>query len=207
MTILLEACVGSYTEGKRAEELGANRIELCDNLSQGGTTPSYGTILQCKNDMKIDINVIIRPRGGNFVYSKEELNIMKNDIELCKKIGITGVVFGFLNKDNTLDFETTKEFVKLAKPLSITFHMAFDDIEDKFDAIDKIASLGIDRILTKGGEDNAFKNKDYLKKLVEYAGERIIILPGGGVTKENFLELKKYTNANEFHGSKIVGNL
>lgn len=207
MTIAFEACVGSYIEGKRAEALGANRIELCDNLSQGGTTPSYGTILQCKNDMKIDINVIIRPRGGNFVYSEEELNIMKNDIKLCKKIGITGVVFGFLNEDNTLDFETTKEFVQLAKPLSITFHMAFDDIEDKFDAIDKIASLGIDRILTKGGEVNAFKNKDSLKKLVEYAGERIIILPGGGVTKDNFLELKKYTNAKEFHGSKIVGNL
>ena len=116
MTIKLEACVGNYKEGKRAEELGANRIELCDNLAQGGTTPSYGTILQCKKDINIDINVIIRPRGGNFVYSKEELNIMKNDIKLCKDIGVTGVVFGFLKEDNTLDYETTKEFVELAKP-------------------------------------------------------------------------------------------
>lgn len=121
MTIKLEACVGNYKEGKRAEELGANRIELCDNLAQGGTTPSYGTILQCKKDINIDINVIIRPRGGNFVYSKEELNIMKNDIKLCKDIGVTGVVFGFLKEDNTLDYETTKEFVELAKPLSVTF--------------------------------------------------------------------------------------
>lgn len=207
MTIKLEACVGSYKEGKRAEELGAHRIELCDNLAQGGTTPSYGTILQCKNDINIDINVIIRPRGGNFVYSKEELSIMKNDIELCKEMGVTGVVFGFLNDDNTLDYETTKEFVKLAKPLSITFHMAFDEIENKFDALDKLIGLGVHRVLTKGGLDNAFKNKDTLKELVEHAKDKIIILPGGGVTKDNFLELKDYTKAKEFHGTKIVGNL
>ncbi len=186
MTIKLEACVGNYKEGKRAEELGANRIELCDNLAQGGTTPSYGTILQCKKDINIDINVIIRPRGGNFVYSKEELNIMKNDIKLCKDIGITGVVFGFLKEDNTLDYETTKEFVELAKPLSVTFHMAFDEIENKFDALDKLIDLGVDRVLTKGGLDNAFKNKDTLKELVEHAKDKIIILPGGGVTKDNF---------------------
>lgn len=207
MTIKLEACVGNYKEGKRAEELGANRIELCDNLAQGGTTPSYGTILQCKKDMNIDINVIIRPRGGNFVYSKEELSIMKNDIKLCKDIGVTGVVFGFLKDDNTLDYETTKEFVELAKPLSITFHMAFDEIVNKFDALDKLIDLGVDRVLTKGGLDNAFKNKETVKELVEYAKDKIIILPGGGVTKENFLELKYYTNAREFHGTKIVGNL
>ena len=186
MTIKLEACVGNYKEGKRAEELGANRIELCDNLAQGGTTPSYGTILQCKKDINIDINVIIRPRGGNFVYSKEELSIMKNDIKLCKDIGVTGVVFGFLKEDNTLDYETTKEFVELAKPLSITFHMAFDEIENKVDALGKLIDLGVDRVLTKGGLDNAFKNKDTLKELVEHAKEKIIILPGGGVTKDNF---------------------
>lgn len=207
MTIKLEACVGSYKEGKRAEELGAHRIELCDNLAQGGTTPSYGTILQCKKDINIDINVIIRPRGGNFVYSKEELSIMKNYIKLCKDIGVTGVVFGFLNDDNTLDYETTKEFVKLAKPLSITFHMAFDEIENKFDVLDKLIGLGVHRVLTKGGLDNAFKNKETLRELVEYAEDKIIILPGGGVTKENFLELKDYTKAKEFHGTKIVGNL
>lgn len=185
MTIKLEACVGNYKEGKRAEELGANRIELCDNLAQGGTTPSYGTILQCKKDINIDINVIIRPRGGNFVYSKEELSIMKNDIKLCKDIGVTGVVFGFLKEDNTLDYETTKEFVELAKPLSITFHMAFDEIVNKFDALDKLIDLGVDRVLTKGGLDNSFKNKDTLKELVEHAKDKIIILPGGGVTKDN----------------------
>ena len=204
MTIKLEACVGNYKEGKRAEELGANRIELCDNLAQGGTTPSYGTILQCKKDINIDINVIIRPRGGNFVYSKEELSIMKNDIKLCKDIGVTGVVFGFLKEDNTLDYETTKEFVELAKPLSVTFHMAFDEIENKFDALDKLIDLGVDRVLTKGGLDNAFKNKDTLKELVEHAKDKIIILQGGGVTKDNFLALKDYTNAREFHGTKIV---
>ncbi|MGG5460306.1 copper homeostasis protein CutC [Clostridium sp. B9] len=207
MTIKLEACVGSYKEGKRAEELGANRIELCDNLGQGGTTPSYGTILQCKKDLNIDINVIIRPRGGDFVYSSEELEIMKSDIELCKKSGVNGVVFGFLKEDNTLDFEITKEFVEFSKPLSVTFHMAFDEIEDKLGTIDLLASLDIDRILTKGGDISAFNNVEKLRELIEYAGDRIIILPGGGVTSENYLELKEKTLAKEFHGSKIVGVL
>lgn len=207
MSLKLEACIGNYREAKRATELGASRLEICDNLKEGGTTPSYGTIAKCKEDLDVDMNVIIRPRGGDFLYSNEELEIMKRDIELCKKVGVTGVVFGFLNEDNTLDFETTKEFVELSKPLSITFHMAFDEIENKFDALDKIASLGIDRILTKGGSESAFKNKEFLKELVEYAGDRIIILPGGGVTKENFGELREVTGANEFHGSKIVGVL
>lgn len=207
MTIKLEACVGNYKEAKRAAELGADRIELCDNLAEGGTTPSYGTIVQCKNDIDVDINVIIRPRGGDFFYSEEELNIMKRDIELCKNLGVNGVVFGFLKSDNTLDFKTTKKFVELSKPLSITFHMAFDEIEDKFDAIDKLIELGVDRILTKGGEKSAFFNKETLKNLVEYANDKIIILPGGGVSKENYMELEEYTKAKEFHGSKIVGKL
>ncbi len=207
MSLKLEACIGNYREAKKAMKLGADRLEICDNLKEGGTTPSYGTILKCKENLKVDMNVIIRPRGGDFNYSEEELEIMKTDIELCKSIGVNGVVFGFLNEDNTLDFETTKKFVELSKPLSTTFHMAFDEIENKFDALDKIASLGIDRILTKGGSESAFKNKEFLKELVEYAGERIIILIGGGVTKENFEELRLFTGAKEFHGSKIVGIL
>lgn len=207
MNIKLEACVGNYKEGKKAFELGADRIELCDNLLEGGTTPSYGTILQCKEDIDIDINVIIRPRGGNFVYSKEELDIMKNDILLCKKLGVSGVVFGFLKEDNTLDFELTKEFVEFASPLSVTFHMAFDEIEDKFKALDNLISIGVDRVLTKGGEGNAYKNKDILKDLVRYSKDKIIILIGGGVTKENYNELQLYTGAKELHGTKIVGLL
>lgn len=207
MNIILEACVGNYKEGKRAFELGANRIELCDNLKEGGTTPSYGTILKCRKDLSIDINVIIRPRGGNFIYSKEEIEIMKTDLEICKEVGVNGVVFGFLKEDNTLDYELTKEFVALAKPLSITFHMAFDEIEDKFSALDSLIDLGIDRVLTKGGQNSANENKEVLKKLVEYAKGRIIILPGGGINKDNFLDIKEYTGAREFHGSKIVGNL
>lgn len=207
MNIILEACVGNYKEGKRAFELGANRIELCDNLKEGGTTPSYGTILKCRKDLSIDINVIIRPRGGNFIYSKEEVEIMKKDLEICKEVGVNGVVFGFLKEDNTLDYELTKEFVALAKPLSITFHMAFDEIENKFSALDSLIDLGIDRVLTKGGKNSANENKEVLKKLVEYAKGRIIILPGGGVNKDNFLDIKEYTGAREFHGSKIVGNL
>lgn len=207
MKYLFEACVENYSQGKRAEEYGANRIELCDNLTQGGTTPSYGTIVLAKKNINIDINVIIRPRGGDFVYTEDEFEIMKKDIQVCKEIGINGVVFGILNKDNTLDFNRVKELVELARPLSVTFHMAFDKIKDKKQAMDKLISLEIDRILTTGGDISAFNNIESLKTLVNYADNRIIILPGGGITKDNYLELEKNIKFKEFHGTKIVGKL
>lgn len=207
MKYLFEACVESYSQGKRAEEYGANRIELCDNLTQGGTTPSYGTIALAKKKLNIDINVIIRPRGGDFVYTEDEFEIMKKDIEVCKEIGVNGVVFGILNQDNTVDFTRVKELVELARPLSITFHMAFDEIDNKKDAMDKLISLSVDRILTTGGKVAAINNLKSLKDLVDYADNRIIILPGGGITKENYLELANLINFKEFHGTKIVGKL
>ncbi|MPQ42661.1 copper homeostasis protein CutC [Clostridium tarantellae] len=207
MKYILEACVGNYREGKKAEELGADRIELCDNLLEGGTTPSYGTILLAKKNIKCDINVIIRPRGGNFIYSDEEFQIMKQDIQICKNIGVNGVVIGILNSKNKIDFNRTKELVDLCKPLSVTFHMAFDEIEDKKEAIEELISLGINRILTKGGTESAFHNIKTLKDLVEYAGKKIIILPGGGVNKYNYKKLAEEILAQEYHGSKIVGEL
>ena len=138
MSILLEACVGCYEEAKRAEMLGADRIELCDNLEEGGTTPSYGTIYLAKKNINIPISVIIRPRGGNFVYSNDEFEIMKKDIIICKELGVETVVFGILNKNNTIDIDRTRELVDLAQGLKVTFHMAFDEIYDKFKALEQL---------------------------------------------------------------------
>lgn len=204
MNILKEACVGNYMEAKRAYELGADRLELCHNLKEGGTTPSYGTILLAKEDLNLKINVIIRPRGGSFVFTEEEIQVMEKDIEICKSLKVDGVVIGALTKDNKIDEIAIKRLVKKAGDLSITFHMAFDEIDDKKEALDKLVELGIDRVLTKGGQGKALDNQESLKELVEYAGKRIIILAGGGVTKDNYIELVKNTGVKEVHGTKIV---
>ncbi|HLR36179.1 MAG TPA: copper homeostasis protein CutC [Tissierellales bacterium] len=207
MDIIREACVGNYKEAKRAYELGADRIELCDNLMEGGTTPSYGTILQAKKKLNFNIFVIIRPRGGNFVYTEEEISIMEKDIELCKKVEVDGVVFGILTEDNKIDEEQNKRLIEKAEGLDITFHMAFDEIENSEEAIDTLVRLGVSRILTKGGKDKAINNLDKLKELVECAGDDITILAGGGVTKDNYMEIINKTGIKEVHGSKIVGDL
>ena len=191
MSIVLEACVGCYEDAKKAVERGANRIELCDNLKEGGTTPSYGTInLACKN-FDIPVAVIIRPRGGNFVYSDDEFEIMKKDIEICRELGAYAVVFGILTKDNKID-------------IKVTFHMAFDEIENKVEAIETLIDLGVDRILTKGCKTSALDGKDILKNLVQISNGRIEILIGGSVTKNNYKELVEYIGCNEAHGSRIV---
>lgn len=200
---LYEACVGNYNEAVKAEDLGAHRIELCDNLLEDGTTPSFGTIKKTINTVKIPVMVIIRPRGGNFEYSKEEAEIMIEDIKMCKELGAYGVVIGAL-KGNKIDLELTKKLVEEAKPMKITFHMAFDSIENKNEAIDKLVELGVDRILTKGGMENALIGRDSLKDLVNYANNRIIIMPGKGVNKENREFILEYTGAKEIHGTKVV---
>ena len=202
MTIL-EACVGNYNEAVLAAKKGADRIELCDNLMEDGTTPSYGTIKKTVQKLDIPVMVIIRPRGGNFIYTEEEVEIMKYDIQICKDLGSHGVVIGAI-KDSKVDIKIIKELVDLPKPMSITFHMAFDEIEDKKSAIVELVELGIDRILTKGGASDAITGKDSLKELVKYANERISIMPGKGVNRENRDYLLEYTGAREIHGSRIV---
>ena len=204
MSILLEACVGCYEEAKRAEMRGADRIELCDNLEEGGTTPSYGTIYLAKKNINIPISVIIRPRGGNFV---DEFEIMKKDIIICKELGVETVVFGILNKNNTIDIDRTRELVDLAQGLKVTFHMAFDEIYDKFKALEQLISIGVDRVLTKGGKDCAEEGKVVLKELVEKSKGKVIILVGGKVTYKNYKTLSEFIGCKEVHGSKIVGDL
>ena len=207
MGILLEACVGCYKEAKKAELKGADRIELCDNLGEGGTTPSYGTIYLATQNINIPIAVIIRPRGGDFVYSNDEFEIMKKDIVICKELGVETVVFGILNKENKIDIERTKELIDLASGLKVTFHMAFDEIDDKFEALNQLISMNVDRVLTKGCKTCALDGKNTLKNLVEKSDNRITILVGGGVTYKNYKELSNYIGCNEMHGSKIVGTL
>ena len=207
MGILLEACVGCYKEAKKAELQGADRIELCDNLGEGGTTPSYGTIYLATQNINIPIAVIIRPRGGDFVYSNDEFEIMKKDIVICKELGVETVVFGILNRDNTIDIERTGELVNLAKGLKVTFHMAFDEIDNKIEALDQLISMGIHRVLTKGCKSSAEEGKLVLKELVEKSEGKITILVGGKVTYENYKELSDFIGCKEVHGSKIVGSL
>lgn len=207
MGILLEACVGCYKEAKKPELQGADRIELCDNLGEGGTTPSYGTIYLATQNINIPIAVIIRPRGGDFVYSNDEFEIMKKDIVICKELGVETVVFGILNKENKIDIERTKELIDLASGLKVTFHMAFDEIDDKFEALNQLISMNVDRVLTKGCKTCALDGKNTLKNLVEKSDNRITILVGGGVTYKNYKELSNYIGCNEMHGSKIVGTL
>lgn len=200
---IYEACVGSYVAAVRAETLGANRVELCDNLLEAGTTPSYGTIKKTIEKLTIPTMVIIRPRGGSFEFSKEEIEIMLEDIKMCKDLGAYGVVIGALAK-NEIDLVATKLMVEAAKPLKVTFHMAFDDITDKYKAIDTLAELGVDRILTKGGNISAVEGKENLKDFVKYANNRIIIMPGAGVNKDNREMLLEFTGATEIHGTKVV---
>jgi copper homeostasis protein len=222
--LISEVCVGNLTEAKKAEDLGANRIELCYDLSKAGLTPPYELIKEAKNIIKkIQVFVIIRPTDRDFIYTEEEFELMKSQINYCKEFNIDGVVFGILKENNNeiiIDIERNKELVELAMPMKITFHMAFDLIGEKeinndtylnrkFEAIDDLINIGFNRILTKGGFNcnNAIDGKDYLKKYVEYAKDRIIIMPGGGVNKDNKYFLSEYINTNEVHGSKIVGNL
>lgn len=200
---IYEACVGSFIEALEAEKRGANRVELCDNLKDAGTTPSYGTIKKTLEVLTIPIMVIIRARAGDFQYSKDEIELMIEDIKISKELGVYGVVIGAL-KGKKIDIETTKAFIKAAEGLSITFHMAFDEIEDKYEAIDELVKLGVHRILTKGGKSDAMAGKEELKKLNQYAAGRLIIIPGKSVNKENRDYLLEYINTTEIHGTKVV---
>ncbi|MGL4453094.1 MAG: copper homeostasis protein CutC [Sarcina sp.] len=203
MKKVFEVCVGNYNEAIIANKKGADRIELCDNLLEGGTTPSYGMIKKVLKDVQTNVMVIIRPRGGDFEFSNEEIEIMREDIKMCKELGAYGVVIGQL-KNNKVNYQITKEFVELARPMSVTFHMAFDEIENKDEAIENLISIGVDRILTKGGNTSAYECMEELKRLNQVAQGRIIIMPGKGVNTENRDEILDKTNTYEIHGSKVI---
>lgn len=199
---ILEICANSAESCIEAEKGGASRVELCAAIPEGGTTPSYGEIKVAQESIQIPINVIIRPRGGDFLYSENELKAMLYDIELCKQLGVHGVVIGCLTAEGEIDKVMLKQLMDAAKPeLSVTFHRAFDVCKDPFKALEEIIEAGCDRILTSGQQSTAFKGIDMLKQLVEKADGRIIIMPGCGVNEDNIAELANVTGAKEFHTS------
>lgn len=201
--LTLEACVESYSQAIEVISKGANRIELCENLSVGGTTPSYGTIKKCRS-LAIPTFVMIRPRGGDFTYSTEEIDIMKYDIQMCKDLGVLGVVLGVLTKDKEIDYPLLKELVDLAKPMSITFHKAIDEVEDPLKEIPSLINLGINRILTSGKCDTAIEGADLINKMIKASNNSLIIIPAGNITKENLKDISILIKNNEYHGKKIV---
>ena len=184
-----------------AQAAGAHRIELCDNPSEGGTTPSYGFIKTARENLSIELYPIIRPRGGDFLYSEIEFEVMKADIQICKNLGCDGVVIGMLNSDGTVDKQRCKELVDIAQPMGVSFHRAFDRTKDPFKALEDIISIGCERILTSGQKSVATDGAALLNELVKQANGRIIIMPGSGVRSDNVENLVKKTNATEFHTS------
>ncbi len=184
-----------------AQRAGADRIELCDNPGEGGTTPSFGFIKAARAAVNIQLFPIIRPRGGDFLYSDEEFEIMKDDVLLCKQLGCDGVVIGLLKADGTVDKERTAALVQLAYPMSVTFHRAFDRTANPFEAMEDIIACGCERILTSGQRPTVTEGAHMLKQLVDKAEDRIIIMPGSGVRSGNIEGLKSQTGAMEFHSS------
>ena len=202
--MIKEACVESFEKALEAQNKGANRIELCENLSVGGTTPSYGTVKICLEKLNIPIFPMVRARGGSFNYSKDEIEIMKEDIKLFKEIGVKGIVLGCLTNDNKIDLETTKKLVDLAYPMEVTFHKAIDEISNPLDYIDALIDIGIKRILTSGGKATALEGKDLINDMIRKSNKKLKIVVAGKVTKENLSELSSLISSDEFHGKQIV---
>lgn len=207
MVFQLEICAFNLLSCITAEQSGAHRIELCDNPSEGGTTPSYGLIRTAREKLIIDIYPIIRPHGGDFLYSSDNYDIMEKDVQLCKDLGCNGVVVGLLNSDGTVDKKRTSKLVALAYPMGVTFHRAFDRAIDPFQALEDIIELGCERILTSGQKALVINGTTLVKELVEKAADRIIIMPGSGVRSNNIDEIALSTGAVEFHTTArmIVG--
>jgi copper homeostasis protein len=206
MKYKLEICVDSIESAMNAPLAGADRVELCDNLIEGGTTPSYGMIQSVRSNLNIMLHVIIRPRGGDFLYSDIEYDIMRRDIELCGEAGVDGIVIGILTSDGQIDVERTAKLVEYATPMSVTFHRAFDMCADPVKSLEDIINTGSNRLLTSGQMNKATDGMDLIKNLIAKASNRLIIMPGGGLNENNISALAKTSGASEFHltGRKSV---
>ena len=187
-----------------AHNAGADRVELCADMSVGGTTSTIEIIQQAREHLTIDLYVMIRPRGGNFVYSEAELEQMKSEIETIKKVGVNGFVFGVLKDDKTINLEQNKVLVELVKPFSCTFHRAFDEVLNVEKALEDVISCGFSTILTSGTFSNVMEGKEVLKQLVNQANNRIEIMPGGGLRSINISALNEMVDANWYHSSAIT---
>ncbi len=198
----IEICANSSESAVRAQEGGAYRVELCAGIPEGGTTPSYGEIVMARKMLsETKLHVIIRPRGGDFLYSKEELEIMLHDVKICRELGADGIVFGCLTADGEIDMEAMRPLMEASEGMNVTFHRAFDMCKDPMRALEQIIELGCTRILTSGQEPTAEAGIPLLKQLVERAAGRIIIMPGCGVRPANIRKIASETGACEFHFS------
>jgi copper homeostasis protein len=204
MKRILEVCVESVSGAVSAQEGGADRVELCANLLEGGTTPSLGSVQEARRRLQIRMHVMIRPRGGDFCYSDIEYEIMKRDIVAVRQAGADGAVLGILQPDGSVDQERTCALTQLARPMSVTFHRAFDMARDPYEAMKALISIGINRILTSGQESSVLEGLDLITSLVREAGDRIIIMPGGGITERNFTRIAAESGARELHVAALA---
>jgi copper homeostasis protein len=197
--VLIEICVDSVASAVAAERGGAKRLELCSDLLEGGITPSAGMIDLVRAKVSIAIQVMIRPRGGDFCYTADEFEIMRHDIEMAKKLGADGVVFGILDADGNVDTQRSRELVELARPLDVTFHRAFDMSVDLLRSLADVCATGANRILTSGGEQTAVQGLEVIADLVRAARGRIAIMPGSGIKPENARRVLEESGVREIH--------
>jgi copper homeostasis protein len=201
---LLEICVFNINTAIAVEKAGADRIELCENYSNGGTTPSYGYLKSVRETINIPVFPMIRPRGGDFFHTTEEIEIIRKDILICKELGFQGVVFGLLNQDGTIDKDNTARLVEAAYPLSVTFHRAFDRCKSPLEALETIIECGCTRILTSGQTPKVTDGLPLVKSLVDQANGRIIIMPGSGLNSNNVKHIIETTDVTEVHTSARI---
>jgi copper homeostasis protein len=202
--MIVEVCVDSVESAVAAERGGAQRVELCCALLEGGLTPSAGAIALARKSLQIDLNVIIRPRGGDFLYTATEHEVMLRDIERAKELGANGVVIGVLTSSGDVDVDRTRELLERARPMSVTFHRAFDMTRDPFAALEALIGLGVDRVLTSGQEESALEGIELLRELVARAGERITVMVCGNVNEKNIARIAKETKAKELRVTGFV---
>ncbi len=199
--MIVEIACNNFISCKNAQDAGANRIELIENLGEGGCTPSFGMIKKVKEKISIPIYVMIRPRGGDFVYSNDEIEIMHEDIRMCKQLNVDGIVFGVLTKEGNVNLEVCADLLQTWGSNKATFHRALDRTVDIETSLEDIVNLGFERVLTSGGHKNVTEGKEVIKSLQEKLGSQISIMPGAGVTPANGKEIAEYCGTNEIHAT------
>ena len=197
--MIYEICVDSVAGIRTAKAAGADRVELCGDLLEGGTTPSRGMIRQARTVAGIAMNVIIRPRGGDFLFDDDEFAVKEADLDTAKAEGADGVVIGLLTADGSIDLDRTRDLIARARPLSVTFHRAFDMARDPFEALETLVELGAERVLTSGQEATVLEGLPLITELVKRAGNRIIVMPGGGITARNVERIVAAAKPQEIH--------
>lgn len=204
-SLIFEACVETLEDALSAERRGANRIELCSALDQDGLTPSQELTKQCVQNLSIPVMAMVRPRGGNFVYTEEEISAMEAEIEFFKQSGVAGVVFGLLTESGDIDVENTSRLARLAMPLDVTFHKAIDYSNDILRSFQQLNSIdGITRVLTSGGMDTAWNGRNVLKQMQDLQGRRINIIAAGKVLPDNREQIAAFSGVSELHGKRVV---